>query len=196
MSITFTVNGNLNDIDDSRGDERLLDYLHETLDLTGTKLCCGIGVCRACTVSVAKGPNAAEEPVIACSTALSTLNGARITTVEGASNGETLLPIQQAFLDHFSFQCGYCTPGFVMASKIFLDWLKTAPTMTDQQLDDAIANAIGEHICRCTGYVRYYQALKQEAMAVISKAPVSEAPVSKTSVSEAVSNIVATKEAS
>ncbi len=167
MSITFTVNGNQYNVDDTQGEEKLLDFLHETLDLTGTKFCCGIGVCRACTVSVAKGQSTVEEPVIACSTALSTLNGTRITTVEGLSDGENLQPIQQAFLDHFSFQCGYCAPGFVMASKVFLGWLKNAPKMTEQQLDEAIANAIGEHICRCTGYVRYYQALKQEALAII-----------------------------
>jgi aerobic-type carbon monoxide dehydrogenase small subunit (CoxS/CutS family) len=118
---------------------------------------------------VAKGKNAAEEPVIACSTALSTLDGARITTIEGASSQPTLLPIQQAFLDNFSFQCGYCTPGFVMASKIFLDWLKTAPAMTDAELDDAIADAIGGHICRCTGYVRYYEALKKESLVVLEQ---------------------------
>jgi aerobic-type carbon monoxide dehydrogenase small subunit (CoxS/CutS family) len=167
MSIQFEVNGKKHQVADNRAPEKLLDFLHEELNLTGTKLCCGIGICRACTVSVAKGKSPEEEPVLACSTALSTLDGARITTVEGVSNGRNLLPIQEAFLDHFSFQCGYCTPGFVMASKIFLDWLKTAPIMTDAQLDTAIDDAIGEHICRCTGYVRYYQALKEQALVVL-----------------------------
>jgi aerobic-type carbon monoxide dehydrogenase small subunit (CoxS/CutS family) len=166
MSIQFTVNGQPQEVPDARGEDRLIDFLHDDLNLTGTKFCCGIGVCRACTVAVAKFPNPTETPVVSCSTALATLAGSEITTIEGVSQGETLLPIQQAFLTNFAFQCGYCAPGFVMAAKIFLDELAVAPTPPD--LDAAIQRAIGDHICRCTGYVRYAQALKETAEAVIS----------------------------
>jgi aerobic-type carbon monoxide dehydrogenase small subunit (CoxS/CutS family) len=167
MSIQFSVNGQPQEVPDSRGADLLIDFLHEDLNLTGTKFCCGIGVCRACTVAVAKFPNPAESPVVSCSTALATLAGSEITTVEGVSSGGDLLPVQQAFLTNFAFQCGYCTPGFVMAAKIFLDQLAVAP-MPPPDLDDAIYRAIGDHICRCTGYVRYAQALKQTAEAVIA----------------------------
>jgi aerobic-type carbon monoxide dehydrogenase small subunit (CoxS/CutS family) len=141
MSIRFTVNGLAQEVDDGRGEDRLLDFLHDDLNLTGTKFCCGIGVCRACTVSVAKAGSPAETPVISCSTALASLDGAVITTIEGVSQGADILPIQQAFLTQFAFQCGYCTPGFVMASKIFLDQLALASPPAD--LDDAIERAIG-----------------------------------------------------
>ncbi|GFE64112.1 (2Fe-2S)-binding protein [Litoreibacter roseus] len=167
MSISFSVNGVVQTVGAERGDEMLLDYLHEDMNMTGTKFCCGMGICRACTVSVVKAPNPNAVPVISCSTALATLNGTDITTVEGVASGDDLHPIQTAFLENFAFQCGYCTPGFVMASKIFLDWLATAP-VTEDELDDAIQNAIGDHICRCTGYVRYYEALRKTAQDVLA----------------------------
>lgn len=168
MTIFFRVNGTPYEVDDSRGGDKLIDFLHDELNLTGTKFCCGMGVCKACTVSVTKVPNPNAEPVISCSTALATLNGADISTIEGVSDGEELHPIQTAFLEDFSFQCGYCTPGFVMASKVFLDWLETAPVKEDQ-LEDAINDAIGSHICRCTGYVRYYDTLRRTALAVMAE---------------------------
>lgn len=166
MSIKFTVNGRAQEVPDARGDDRLIDFLHDDLNLTGTKFCCGIGICRACTVAMAKPPNPAATPVIACSTPLSILAGATITTIEGVSAGPELLPVQEAFLRHFSFQCGYCTPGFVMAAKVFLDELAVAPPPAD--LEAAIATAIGDHICRCSGYVRYVAALRETAEAVIA----------------------------
>jgi aerobic-type carbon monoxide dehydrogenase small subunit (CoxS/CutS family) len=168
MSILFTINGLQQSVDASRGGEKLLDYLHDEMNLTGTKLCCGIGVCRACTVKVVKGDSPAAEPVIACSTALATLDNCAITTVEGVAWGGVLHPIQQAFLDHFSFQCGYCTPGFVMTAVTFLDWLAASP-VTEEDLDAAIEEAIGTHICRCTGYVRYHQAMRDVALKVIAE---------------------------
>jgi aerobic-type carbon monoxide dehydrogenase small subunit (CoxS/CutS family) len=74
--------------------------------------------------------------------------------------------LQQAFLDHFAFQCGYCTPGFLLAADILLERLRNEPVAPDQ-VDRAIAEACGAHICRCTGYVRYYQAIR----AVIEATP-------------------------
>ena len=168
MTISFTVNGAPQQVEPDRASETLLDYLHDELNLTGTKLCCGIGVCRACTVSVTK--DAVATPMISCSTPLSVLDGTRIRTVEDVAEGAQLSPIQQAFLEHFSFQCGYCTPGFVMAATVFLDQVRTS-AITEDQLDRAIADAIGEHICRCTGYVRYYEAVKEVALDIIAAKP-------------------------
>jgi aerobic-type carbon monoxide dehydrogenase small subunit (CoxS/CutS family) len=166
MTITFTVNRVSHQVDPSRGDDRLIDFLHDDLNLTGTKFCCGIGICRACTVSSVRPPNRAATPIISCSTALSMIDGAEITTIEGVAPAGTLLPIQEAFLHEFAFQCGYCAPGFVMAAQIFLDELRAAP-VARQDLDRAIETAIGSHICRCTGYVRYYEALRKTAETVL-----------------------------
>ena len=168
MTISFTVNGKPQTVDDSRGTDVLLDYLHDDLHLTGTKLCCGIGVCRACTVSVAKGDTQAPTPVISCSTPLYLLDNTHVNTVESVADGVSLSPVQQAFLDHFSFQCGYCAPGFVMATTIFLEGLARAPIQPGE-LDKAITDAIGEHICRCTGYVRYHQAVRDLALEILGE---------------------------
>lgn len=167
MTIRFTVNGQSHEIDIARGEDRLIDFLQEDLNLTGTKFCCGIGICRACTVAVSKPHSPVETPVIACSTPLALLDGCAVTTIEGVSQGDALLPVQEAFLRHFSFQCGYCTPGFVMASKIFLDDL--ASSLPPEDLDAAISAAIGDHICRCSGYVRYVTALRETALAVLAE---------------------------
>ncbi|MDX1577012.1 MAG: 2Fe-2S iron-sulfur cluster-binding protein, partial [Gemmatimonadota bacterium] len=137
----------------------LVDFLHDELDLTGTKFCCGIGVCRACTVAVRSRPGAPSRPVLGCSTPAAALDGAEITTVEGLGSAERLSDLQRAFLDHFAFQCGYCTPGFLTAATILLERLREAPVERGE-LDAAIEDAVGAHICRCTGYVRYHRAIR------------------------------------
>lgn len=172
-AISLTVNGTRHRIDAARGEERLLDFLHEELDLTGTKFCCGIGICRACTVKVVRPPAGVAEPVIACSTALRLLDGAEVSTVESLAQGEVLDPVQEAFLRHFAFQCGYCTPGFAMAARMFLDWLETAP-LTEAELPAAIETALGSHVCRCSGYVRYHAAVAELALAVLARKAVTK----------------------
>ena len=165
MTIRFTVNGVGYELPDSRGQQTLLDFLHDDLNLTGTKLCCGIGVCRACTVQVVKPPSPAPSPTISCSTALATLDGTQVSTIESVASAGRPDPVQQAFLDQFAFQCGYCAPGFVMAARMFLSGLQAQPVPPDQ-LEAAMMEAIGSHICRCTGYVRYFEALRSLAEAV------------------------------
>ena len=174
QEIAVTINGTLY----RRGvpaDLSLLDWLQEDLGLTGTKFCCGIGVCRACTVAVQPGadPPSAESPlvpIVACSTPAVELDGHKITTVEGLGKPEKLSALQQVFLSFFAFQCGYCTPGFLMAAHILLDRLRRAPVSRDQ-IDAAIAAACGEHICRCTGYVRYHAAIRAVVLAELGLAP-------------------------
>ena len=158
QSITIHINGQKvqREVPD---DQALIDFLQEDLGMTGTKLCCGIGVCRACTVAVQRTPQSLPQPLLACSTPAVLLDGESITTIEGIGQPEQLDSIQQAFLDHFAFQCGYCTPGFVMATHMLLERLRLAP-IPAADLDAAIANACGAHICRCTGYVRYYEAIR------------------------------------
>lgn len=145
-------------------DLRLIDFLNESEGLTGTKFCCGIGVCRACTVAVERVPGAQLEPLLSCSTAVAEVNGQGITTVEGLADEKGLSPLQTAFLEEFAFQCGYSTPGFLMAAHVLIDRLRRAP-IRHEQVDETILEAVGQHVCRCTGYVRYYAAIRKVILA-------------------------------
>jgi aerobic-type carbon monoxide dehydrogenase small subunit (CoxS/CutS family) len=157
--ISITVNGQLRRLRAVPADLALIDLLHEDLGLTGTKYGCGIGVCRACTVAVRPAPGAALEAVRACSTMAVALAGKDITTVEGLAPQGELIPLQRAFLEAFAFQCGYCTPGFLMAAFVLLDRLKRAP-VAKAALAAEIEHACGDHVCRCTGYRRYHDAIR------------------------------------
>jgi aerobic-type carbon monoxide dehydrogenase small subunit (CoxS/CutS family) len=142
------------------GDMWLNDFLRNEIDLTGTKFCCGIAVCRVCTVAVAHVPGALPEPMQSCTTPLHIVNGKVITTVEGLIKDGQLHPLQDAFLRHFSFQCGYSAPGFLMAAYCLLDRLQRSP-IPRSAVDAAIEDAVGQHICRCSGYVRYHRAIRE-----------------------------------
>ncbi len=163
IALSLTINEERVDRDSIDGDILLNDFLREELSMTGTKFCCGIAVCRVCTVAVARVPGAHLEPVLSCSTALQHVNGKIITTVEGLAQQGQLHALQSAFLEHFSFQCGYSTPGFLLAAYCLLDRLKRSP-IPEAALDDAIQGAVGKHVCRCTGYVRYHRAIRQVAL--------------------------------
>ena len=143
----------------------LVDFLHEEVGLTGTKFGCGIGVCRACTVAACRVPSAHPVPTLACSTPMGELNGQSLTTVEGlASASGVPSPLQQAFLDEFAFQCGYCTPGFLMATYMLMERLRAEP-LPEARMEAAIQDAVGSHVCRCTGYARYYAAIRKILLA-------------------------------
>ena len=166
-SLTLHINGRSHGPVDIPEDMMLVDVLHEYLGLTGTRFGCGQGVCRACTVIVddEQGPR----EVRSCITGAHYFDGKRIRTVEGhakrdASGAITeLSPVQQAFLDHFSFQCGYCTPGFVNAATVLLERLgkQAARDYGRDEVRALILEALNPHLCRCTGYVRYYQAVEE-----------------------------------
>lgn len=162
-SIHFHINDRPVRADAADSDMALVDYLHERQDLTGTKFCCGIGVCRACTVATRNQPGALMEKTLACSTPVSAVQGMRIYTVEGLGSQEALAPLQLAFLENFAFQCGYCAPGFLMAATAMLSHLKEAP-VDAAELDDVIRTWVGGNLCRCTGYVRYMEAIRQAAL--------------------------------
>lgn len=139
---------------------KLVDFLREEVGLTGTKFCCGIAVCRVCTVAIQRVPGGHQEAIRSCTTPLSDVNGKIVTTVEGLDKDGELHPLQKAFLENFSFQCGYSAPGFLMASYCLLDRLKRSP-VAKGDVDAAIHDAVGQHVCRCTGYVRYHRAIRQ-----------------------------------
>ena len=147
--LTMQVNGH--DVTIEVGvDELLVDVLRDRLGLTGTKIGCGQGECGACTVIMG------GQPVLSCLLPALRAKGQEITTIEGLSDGETLHPLQQAFIDHGAVQCGYCTPGFIMSAKALLD---ANPHPTRDQIKEAIAG----NLCRCTGYVKIVEAIEAAA---------------------------------
>lgn len=146
----------------------MIDFLHEYLNLTGTHFGCGQGICHACTVVERRADGSTSE-VRTCIFDAHFFHGKSITTIEGHANKDvddslqSLTPVQQAFIKHFAFQCGYCTAGFVAAATVFIDRLQQAPVKR-QDLEGAIEDALNDHICRCTGYVRYYEAVREVAL--------------------------------
>lgn len=159
--VAFTVNGR--PVTQSGADPQLtlLDYLHEDLGLTGSKFGCGIGICRACTVLYRVATSQPWVAIPSCISPVTLFRGAEVLTIEGLSAaGGELHPVQQAFLESFAFQCGYCTSGFVMASVALVDRLARDP-VPRARLDAVIADAIGRHVCRCTGYAGYHAALRK-----------------------------------
>ena len=160
--IQFTVNGSAVSAEQEDSDMPLVDYLHENLNQTGTKFCCGIGVCHACTVISRNSPNAPAEKMLSCSTPVSAIDGMHITTIEGVGEPDKLSPLQQAFLENFSFQCGYCAPGFLMSATVLMERLQMQP-VTQAVFEDMLKTWVGENICRCTGYMRYIDAIRQVA---------------------------------
>ena len=161
VDISISINSRKHSIAGIPADLSLLDFLGEKLGLTGTKFCCGIGVCRACTVVLWRTPGSPPVPILACSTPVAQVNGQAITTVEGLSPDPGQLSLlQQAFLDAFAFQCGYCTPGLLMAAHALIERLRLAPVERGQ-VDRTILETLGDHICRCTGYVLYHHALRK-----------------------------------
>ncbi len=140
------------------------DFLYEYLNLTGSRMGCGQGICHACTVVLEKADGSLEE-MRTCITGAHWFAGRKVRTIEGQAkrdgNGAIteLSPVQQAFIEHFSFQCGYCTPGFVTGATVLLDQLKRNPVKREA-LEQVISAALDRHICRCTGYVRYFEAVR------------------------------------
>lgn len=142
----------------------MIEFLHEYAGLTGSRLGCGQGICHACVVIVDQ-PDGTSEEMRTCITGAHFFHGRSIRTIEGHAKrneaGEVveLSPIQQKFLEHFSFQCGYCTPGFVNAATVLIERLKREP-VAKVDVERTITDALNAHLCRCTGYVRYYEAVK------------------------------------
>ncbi|RQV67592.1 (2Fe-2S)-binding protein [Burkholderia cenocepacia] len=156
----------------------MIEFLHEYLGLTGSRLGCGQGICHACVVIVDKSDGTSDE-MRTCITGAHFFHGRSIRTIEGHAKrneaGEVveLSPIQQKFLEHFSFQCGYCTPGFVNAATVLIERLKREP-IAKADVERTITDALDAHLCRCTGYVRYYEAVKD--VVLTTPGLVKEAP--------------------
>jgi aerobic carbon-monoxide dehydrogenase small subunit len=148
-TLQLTVNGEQHRID-VPSMKRLLDVLREDLGLTGTKEGCGEGECGACAVLMN------GELVNSCLVPALQANGARLCTIEGVSTEGRLHPIQQCFLENGGAQCGICTPGMILATHYLLD---KHPTPTLEQIQEGLAG----NLCRCTGYMRIFEAVQKAA---------------------------------
>ena len=156
--VRFTVNGSLYDLSiginpgEVAPSETLVRTLRETLELTGAKESCDHGACGCCTV-IMDG-----QAVPSCTVLTVECDGKSIRTIEGLQNPETreLDPLQQSFIDNMAFQCGYCTPGIIMASKALLE---KNPTPDEAEIKEALAG----NFCRCISHYQVIEAVKQAA---------------------------------
>jgi aerobic carbon-monoxide dehydrogenase small subunit len=158
MRITATVNGEPRQADDVWEGESLLYVLRERLGLPGSKNACEQGECGSCTVYLD------EEAVCACLVAAGQAQGRRIVTVEGLAAGGALHPVQQAFVEAGAVQCGFCTPGLVIAAH---DLLSRGGQPSDAEVREALAG----NLCRCTGYEKILDAVRLAAARWQDRAP-------------------------
>jgi aerobic-type carbon monoxide dehydrogenase small subunit (CoxS/CutS family) len=150
VKINFELNGKPASLEIEQR-ETLAEVLRGRCRLTGVKISCEAQVCGSCTVLVD------ELPVSSCTLLAYEIRGKKVTTIEGlADDSGRLHPLQQAFLDNFAFQCGYCTPGMIMAAKALLDENCAA---TEAEI---VAHMNG-NLCRCTGYLPILKAIRQAA---------------------------------
>jgi aerobic-type carbon monoxide dehydrogenase small subunit (CoxS/CutS family) len=149
VTVIMTVNGAKRTVttDPSRS---LLDVLREDLGVTGPKYGCGEGQCGACSVLLD------GRCVKSCIIPVAQAHGQTVTTIEGLASGDTLHPIQEAFLEEGALQCGYCTGGMIIAASALL---KRTPHPTDEQ----ITAAMNGNICRCNGYTKILRAVRRAA---------------------------------
>lgn len=149
IHVTTTINGEPAEFL-AEPQESLLDVLRNTLNLTGSKEGCGSGDCGACSIIVD------GRLVCACLMLAAEAGGHEITTIEGIATGESLHPIQRKFLEGAALQCGFCTPGFIVATKALLD-KNPDPTETE------IRYWLAGNLCRCTGYDKIVRAVQDAA---------------------------------
>jgi len=149
MKIRFTLNGEEKEIE-AASDRRVVDLLREDLRLTGTKEACGTGECGACTILVDGMAR------LSCLMLAIQLEGRSITTIEGVGSMEALHPVQEAFVEKGAVQCGFCTPGMVLAS---MDFLREHPAPTREEIRKGLAG----NLCRCTGYQKIVDAVEAAA---------------------------------
>ena len=144
-SMSLTVNGETVEAWIDPG-TTLQKFLHDTLGLTGTKESCGAGMCGSCTVIIE------GKAVKSCIILALQVKGKTVQTIEGLADGDTLDPVQEAFIENGALQCGYCTPGMIMAGKAYL-------TENPDPTENEVRHAMSGNLCRCTGYHKIVKAV-------------------------------------
>ncbi len=166
-TLAVTINGVLVGPIDVRDDLTMNDFLREHLGMTGTKFGCGAAQCLSCAIIV-DNKDGTSHTSPTCIVPAVNFDGLSIRTVEGhAKNGE-LSALQLAFIDHFAFQCGYCTAGFLNESQVLLERLAKAP-IARAAVESTIAEALDGHLCRCTGYIKYHEAVRDVILADLQR---------------------------
>jgi len=152
LRISFRLNG-VDTAIDAPSDRRVVDLLREDLGLTGTKEACGAGDCGACTILVD------GESRLSCLMLAAQLDGHEITTIEGLAGDETLNAMQSAFVEQGGVQCGFCTPGMILAA---IDLLGRNPSPTRSEIREGLSG----NLCRCTGYQKIIDAVETAAVSL------------------------------
>jgi aerobic-type carbon monoxide dehydrogenase small subunit (CoxS/CutS family) len=149
IPVSFNLNGRQQELE-VEPHELLLDVVRERLELTGAKRSCDVEVCGACTLLVD------GRPISACTTLALEVRGRSVLTIEGLAADGQLHPLQEAFIEHGGFQCGFCTPGMILAAKALLD---ENPDPTEEELKHFMHG----NICRCTGYKKIIESIMAAA---------------------------------
>jgi aerobic-type carbon monoxide dehydrogenase small subunit (CoxS/CutS family) len=162
-SLTITINGRVYGPREVRDDLTMNDFLREYLGLTGTKFGCGAAQCLSCAIII-DSPDGTSYTSPTCIVPAVRFDGKSIRTVEGHAKDGELTALQKAFITQFAFQCGYCTAGFLNEGQVLLDRLAKAP-IARSDLEKTIAEALDGHLCRCTGYIKYHEAVRDVIIA-------------------------------
>jgi aerobic-type carbon monoxide dehydrogenase small subunit (CoxS/CutS family) len=162
-TINITINGRPHGPVDVRDELSMNDFLREVLGMTGTKFGCGAAQCLACAVIVDKADGTSYTNPTCIVPAVS-FDGKAIRTIEGHAKDGELSLLQKAFVSHFAFQCGYCTAGFLNEAQVLLERL-ARERVARADLEKTIADALDGHLCRCTGYIKYHEAVRDVILA-------------------------------
>jgi aerobic-type carbon monoxide dehydrogenase small subunit (CoxS/CutS family) len=162
-TLNITINGHAHDPTDVRDDLSMNDYLREYLGMTGTKFGCGAAQCLSCAVII-DNPDGTSFTSPTCIVSAANFNGKSIRTIEGHAKDGELSALQKAFIEHFAFQCGYCTAGFLNEGQVLLERLAKNP-VARADLEKIVTEALDGHLCRCTGYIKYHEAVRTVILA-------------------------------
>ena len=162
-TLALTINGRAYGPTEVRDELTMNDFLREYIGLTGTKFGCGAAQCLSCAVII-DDPDGSSVTNPTCIVPAVAFNGKAIRTVEGHATDGKLTALQKRFVEHFAFQCGYCTPGFLNEAQVLLERLARQP-VARADLESTITQALDGHLCRCTGYIRYHEAVRDVILA-------------------------------
>lgn len=161
--LAVRINGHDHGPMDVRDDLTMNDFLREYLGFTGTKFGCGAAQCLSCAVIIDQADGTSHTSPTCVVPAIN-FDGKAIRTVEGHARDGVLSALQTSFIEHFAFQCGYCTPGFLNEGQVLLERLERSK-VARADLERIIGEALDGHLCRCTGYVKYHQAVRAVILA-------------------------------